>query len=151
MRVQQSVGAYLDGELADGAARGAGAAHCGAVAQCVSELESLRRVSGVLQAWEGPQLSAMAMGRLHQRIDAENFNRLRRLALSLSSLAASLALATMLWAYQGGSVAAPAAWERIAITPAAPRTTDELATGTAEEVATAQWVVTDLGFGGADK
>lgn len=145
----EQLNAYLDGELPE-ERRIALEQHMAACQQCVSEIASLRQISGMLKQWDGPQLSMIAMARLHRAIDAEGFNRLRRLALSLSSLAATLALATMLWAYQGGGIAAPAAWERIAITPGAQRADDATA-GAGEEVATAQWVVTDLAFGGTDK
>lgn len=144
----ERLSAYLDGELPD-ERRSELEQHLAGCRQCAAELETLRQMSGMLRAWDGPQLSPMAMRRLHQAVDRESFGRLRRLALSLSSLAASLALATMIFAYHGQSSAPPDAWERIAITPAAPRQ-DELAVGNAEEVATAQWVVADLAFGSAD-
>ncbi len=141
--------AYLDGELPD-AERLALEQHVGSCRECTAELESLRRVSRMLKAWDAPQLSMISMARLHRAVDRESFSHLRRLALSLSSVAATLALVTMLWSYQGGSTAAPAPWEVIAITPGASRA-DDLGTSAAEEVATAQWVVTDLAFGGTDK
>ncbi len=140
---------YLDGELPEGQ-RAALERHIAACQTCVAELESMRRISGTLKAWDAPRLSMMSMARLHHAVDVESFSHLRRLALSLSSLAATLALVTVLWASQGGSISAPTAWERIAITPGASRA-DDVVAGTAEEVATAQWVVTDLAFGGADK
>lgn len=145
----EQLNAYLDGELPE-EQRIALERHLAVCQQCVDEVKSLRGISAMLKQWEGPQLSMMAMARLHRAIDVESFSRLRRLAVSLSSLAATLALATMLWAYQGGGISAPTAWERIAITPGAERV-DDSATGSMEEVATAQWVVTDLAFGGADK
>jgi anti-sigma factor RsiW len=145
----EQLSAYLDGELPE-ERRIALEQHLAVCQQCMSEMESLRRVSGMLKEWDGPQLSMMGIARLHRAVDAESFGRLRRWALSLSSLAATLALATMLWAYQSRGLAAPAAWERIAITPGAQRA-DDSGGGTTEEVATAQWVVTDLGLGGADE
>ncbi len=145
----EQLSTYLDGEL-PAARRAALEQHMSTCQQCMAELESLRRMSGTLKAWDGPQLSMMAMARLHRAIDLENFGRMRRLAMSLSSLAAMLALATMLWAYRGGSTAAPAPWEVVAITPGASRTDDQ-GTVAGEEVATAQWVVTDLAMGGTDK
>ena len=145
----QRLSAYLDGELAD-AERVALERHIDACRQCAAELESLRQASRILKAWDVPRLSTMSIARLHLAIDSARFSNMRRLALSLSSLAATLALVTMLWSYESGSTAAPAAWEVIAIMPTASRADDQ-SMGNGEEVATAQWVVTDLAFGGAEK
>ena len=89
-------------------------------------------------------------GELHQAVDAEGFRRLRRWALSLSSVAASLALVTTLWAYQKEGAVQPAAtWEQVALSPEVTRVDDTGATST-EDVAMAQWVLADLAAGGAD-
>lgn len=145
----ERLSAYFDGELPE-EERLVLEKHLAGCGSCARELEAMRGVSGLLKGWEGPHMLPMAMARLHQAIDRENLGRLRKVAISLSSMAASLALATMLWAYGGEQASAPAAWERIAVAPAAPRTED-IATGTTEEVATAQWVLADLAMGGRDE
>jgi hypothetical protein len=73
------------------------------------------------------------------------WRRLERVAFALSSMAAALAVATVLWSGQGTQGSTELAlWEQAATAPA------EYASGNStQEASMAQWVVDDLSAGGA--
>lgn len=140
----QRLSAYLDGEL-DAAECEAIEMHLPACAACTAALRDYRQISRMVGHWEMPEISAAGLRKLHTKVDVMGWRRLERVAFALSSMAAALAVATVLWSSQ--SAQAPttiALWEQAAIAPA------EYASGNStQETSMAQWVVDDLSAGGA--
>ncbi len=140
----QQLSAYLDGEL-DAAECDLIERHLPACAACARALLDYRLISRLVGHWEMPEISAAGLRKLHTKIDVVGWRRLERVAFALSSMAAALAVATVLWSSQ--SAQAPttlALWEQAAAAPV------EYASGNApQESSMAQWVVDDLSAGGA--
>lgn len=140
----QKLSAYLDGEL-DAAECDVIERHLPTCDACAQALRDYRQISRLVGHWEMPEISASGLRKLHTKIDVMGWRRLERVAFALSSMAAALAVATVLWSSQ--SAEAPttiALWEQAATTPV------EYASGnTTQESSMAQWVIDDLSAGGA--
>ena len=136
--------AYHDGELPPGRLA-AFQQHLSQCAACTANLAKLDRLSGLLQSWPMPDLSAQQLRQIHFAVDRANFRHLQRLALSLASMAASLAIAAVVWANteQPAAITVAAAWERVAV---APSTADDSSSGT-RDLSLAKWVLADLSSG----
>lgn len=142
------LGAYVDGELSPEACE-AMERHLAECAACAAELRELQRMSRMLGQWSAPEPSVEAMRRFHREISRTSFRKLERLAFSLTSLAAGLALAVTLWSgsQPQNTLVATAPWERAAVNPA-----DTAATANnPQDIALAQWVVSDLAAGGVER
>ncbi len=137
------LGAYVDGELSAGE-RATVDAHVCDCPSCQAEVRRLRRLADMLHHLESPQVSAGAMDRLHDSVDAMLTAGVRRLA-TWSAAAAAVVLAacsfSLMRSGAGSHQAPPAAvatWETTAVA----RTPAEAAAGQDEQLAA--WVVRDL-------
>jgi anti-sigma factor RsiW len=142
--INQQLSAYLDGELGEAECQ-AIERHLPACAECTAALGAYRQISRLVGHWEMPEMSSAGLRKLHTKIDMMGFRRLERLAFTLSSMAAGLAIATVLWSSQSTQRSTEIAlWEQAAIAPA------EYASGNnTQEASMAQWVIDDLSSGGA--
>lgn len=143
--ISRQLGAYLDGEL--------GADECQRIEQhlascpmCAAEVGHLQRISRLVGSWEAPLISLTAMRSLHAAVDGAGWRRLERLAFSLASIAACLAITTAIWPRSEAAPAMATSWERAAVRPA-----EETSAGNPQEIAMAQWVVADLSAGGTER
>ena len=140
----QRLSAFLDGEL-DAAECAAIERHLPQCETCSVALRDFRQISRLVGHWELPEISAGGLRKLHTRIDVLGWRRLERLAFTLSSMAAALVVATVLWSSENSQATTTVAmWEQAAMAPA------EFASGNStQEASMAQWVVADLSAGGA--
>jgi anti-sigma factor RsiW len=133
------VSAYHDGEMTPDERR-AFEEHLARCAECGRALEELRRLSGVLAAFQTPPLTPDAMTRLRRTATAATERTVVRLAERLMAAAAAVLIVSMGWALAGPGrtprITATAAWEWAAVSPG-------MAT-TSEPQQIAQWIVNDL-------
>lgn len=147
----QKISAYLDGELSAGEQEQT-AQHLGLCDECTRELRQLRAVSQFLGGFEPLAIPDAALARIHNAVDAaDSIRRMVRLAGSLATLAASLAITVTLWnslsSGSGQAMAGVPAWEQAAVMSA----TNDNAAPQPAELAMAEWMVSDLSAGGKSR
>src|ERR1035437_9697208 len=135
----QRLSAFLDGEL-DVAECESVERHLPECEACAAVLRDFRQISRLVGHWEMPEISSGGLRKLHTKIDVMGWRRLEHLAFALSSMAAALVVATVLWSSENSQATTTIAlWEQAAVAPA------EYALGNStQEASMAQWVVDDL-------
>lgn len=139
------VGAYHDNELNE-ADRLAMAEHLKRCTECSSELQSIQAISTAAKRLVIPELSAQALSRIHKAVDAAPANSIRRMAMELTAVAASILLGCGVWLWLSGAgfesvnTAMPI-WEASAV-----QRPNETAAGSTEDQM-AMWIVDDLSQG----
>ena len=139
----QRLSAFLDGELEAGECE-AIERHVPECEACAAAMRDFRQISRLVGHWKMPEISSSGLRKLHTKIDVMGWRRLERLAFTLSSMAAALVVATVLWTSENSQATTTIAlWEQAAVAPA------EYASGNSTpEASMAQWVVDDLSAGG---
>lgn len=135
------LGAYHDGELP--AAKAAEVEeHVRRCPACAAELARIRALSQILKSAQPPQLSSVALDRLHRQVDQQPNYAIRRMVKAVAAAAAAvLVTCTIFFATASGSSSAaslPERWEIAAV----PISTDSPMASADEQLAT--WVVRDL-------
>jgi anti-sigma factor RsiW len=141
------IGPYYDGEV-DAGERQQIAAHLAGCASCQQELAGLQRLSAQLATMNTPALSTAFMGQLHQQVDVQENNNLRRVARIFLAAAACLFIGMALWLFQtrAASHEPVTPWEAAASDPQAVSTSNSNT-----DVALAHWMVRDLSRSSGDE
>lgn len=139
--------AYLDGEL-PAAESAAMAAHLKSCGECAAAYQEMNAISAAMQAWQPEPMTDAAHRRLRSALDNAAIRQLRRVTEALSAVAAMLALVAILSSSSSESNASIPPiinlpqWEKTALRM------DDSAQNKPVEIATAEWVVSDLSTGG---
>ena len=136
----RQISAYCDGELPAEEIRRL-EEHIRQCPSCTQELEQLKALSGLIGAVAVPELSPIALKRLHRAIVILPERTIVRTAEVFAAVAAAVLLVCSVWlsqmaAAQEGQSGLGADWERIAMEP---QPANIVAADTGEQLA--QWII----------